>query len=114
MSWPGAGVEPSARVSYVSPPPIDRSDLVFFRLRWSEAWTKTTFDTVASQDTRSQILIATGLESPRNATLIGLLLIVAVVGIGRVGGVGHRHWLGSQAASKRPWTVSKSGSSASA
>ena len=36
-------VEPSARVSYVSPPPLDRSDLVFFWLRWSEAWTRTTF-----------------------------------------------------------------------
>ncbi len=36
-------IEPSARVSYVYPPPLDRSDFAYFRLRWSEAWTKTTF-----------------------------------------------------------------------
>ena len=33
-------IEPSARVTYVYPPPLDRSDLVFFQLRWSEAWVK--------------------------------------------------------------------------
>ena len=32
-------LEPSARVSYVPPPPLDRSDREYFRLRWSEAWT---------------------------------------------------------------------------
>jgi GT2 family glycosyltransferase len=36
-------IEPSARVTYVYPPPLDRSDLVFFQLRWSEAWVKKTF-----------------------------------------------------------------------
>lgn len=35
--------EPSARVSYLSPPPIDPSDFRFFWLRWSEAWTRRTF-----------------------------------------------------------------------
>jgi GT2 family glycosyltransferase len=32
-------LEPSARVSYVPPPPLDPMDRRYFRLRWSEAWT---------------------------------------------------------------------------
>jgi GT2 family glycosyltransferase len=36
-------LEPAARVTYVTPPPLDRSDYAFFQLRWSETWTRTTF-----------------------------------------------------------------------
>jgi glycosyltransferase involved in cell wall biosynthesis len=32
--------EPASRVSYVPPPPLDPSDRAFFRVRWSEAWTR--------------------------------------------------------------------------
>ena len=32
-------VEPLSRVSYLPPPPLDKEDRPYFRLRWSEAWT---------------------------------------------------------------------------
>jgi GT2 family glycosyltransferase len=35
--------EPSARMSYLPPPPLDPFDLAYFRLRWSEAWTRASY-----------------------------------------------------------------------
>ncbi|HEV2063023.1 MAG TPA: glycosyltransferase [Thermoanaerobaculia bacterium] len=35
--------EPEARISYLPPKTLDPADLPFFRLRWSEAWTKASF-----------------------------------------------------------------------
>jgi GT2 family glycosyltransferase len=32
--------EPASRVSYLPPPPLDAADRPYFRLRWSEAWTR--------------------------------------------------------------------------
>lgn len=36
-------VEPKARISYIPPKALEPSDLPFFRIRWSEAWTQTSF-----------------------------------------------------------------------
>ncbi len=36
-------LEPAARISYVPPKTLEPADLPFFRLRWSEAWTKESF-----------------------------------------------------------------------
>ena len=37
-------LEPAARVSYVPPPPLLRGDRTYFRLRWSERWTRRSFE----------------------------------------------------------------------
>jgi len=36
--------EPSSRVTYLTPPPIDRSDLSFFLRRWSEQWNEASLE----------------------------------------------------------------------
>ena len=40
----GVWLEPAAHVSYVPPPPLQRADRAYFRLRWSERWTRRSFD----------------------------------------------------------------------
>ena len=36
--------EPGSRVTYLTPPPIDRSDMSFFLRRWSERWNEASLD----------------------------------------------------------------------
>ncbi|MGF1596212.1 MAG: glycosyltransferase family 2 protein [Acidimicrobiales bacterium] len=36
--------EPSSRVTYLTPPPIDRADLSFFLRRWSEQWNEASLE----------------------------------------------------------------------
>ncbi|MEM9563998.1 MAG: glycosyltransferase [Actinomycetota bacterium] len=36
--------EPSSRVTYLTPPPIDRADISFFLRRWSERWNEASLD----------------------------------------------------------------------
>lgn len=45
----GVWIEPSARVSYVPPPPLSAADRPYFRLRWSERWTRRSFDRFRSK-----------------------------------------------------------------
>lgn len=47
LAWQaGATVylEPSSVVTYVPPPPLESSDLPYFRLRWSQAWNNATLE----------------------------------------------------------------------
>ncbi|MGH9400221.1 MAG: glycosyltransferase family 2 protein, partial [Thermoanaerobaculia bacterium] len=36
-------LEPSSRVTYLPPPPLDAADRRFFQLRWSEAWARRSY-----------------------------------------------------------------------
>ncbi|MEO8431347.1 MAG: glycosyltransferase [Acidobacteriota bacterium] len=40
----GVWIEPAARVTYIPPPPLLPMDRAYFRLRWSERWTRRSFD----------------------------------------------------------------------
>lgn len=42
-------MEPESRVTYLSPPPIRRSDFAFYQLRWSEAWNSASADRMAEK-----------------------------------------------------------------
>jgi glycosyltransferase involved in cell wall biosynthesis len=78
-------LEPSSVVTYVPPPPLEPSDLPYYRLRWSEAWNTATLERFRAKwnladDDPGLVSLAKWLPSHRRIALEPVRRVLKVFG----------------------------------